>query len=202
MGGQGGRGPLPGTPRAPGREMVAAKSQPKLLTAQTCSWGGARSLRSPGMGVRGRFPQFHSPDRGGSWLGVPQNRSEGKRHSWQREQLVQRPGVEREERAKEMFSYGVWADFIFKHLIYYSMHSQSPNVGDPRSPEGTLQPPRRPPSSTDQGWARRREGDCRTQRRSGRELWSPRGGGALVVGLENLGVCQVKKTGKSTVGRE
>lgn len=34
------------------------------------------------------------------------------------------------------------------------------------------------------------------------ELWGPHGGEALVVGLENVGVCQVKKTRKSILGKE
>lgn len=64
----------------PRRESVAAKSHPKLLAAQTCSWGGARSLGGSGVGVGGRLPpvQFRKPETGGSWLRVPQNRSQGK----------------------------------------------------------------------------------------------------------------------------
>lgn len=84
---------------------MAAKSHPKLLTAQTCSWGGARSLRGPGVG--GGLPQFLSPERGGAWLGVPQNRIQGERHSWQRKPLRQRPGREQEERVKEALRYEV-----------------------------------------------------------------------------------------------
>lgn len=88
-----GGGPSPRR-RGPQRETVAAKSHPKLLAAQTCSWGGARRLRGLGVGVRGRLPPVSQP-RQGRWLAWgPQNRSEGKRHSQQREQLVQRPGGE------------------------------------------------------------------------------------------------------------
>lgn len=71
-----GGGPSPGR-RGPQREMVTAKSHLKLLTAQTCSWGGARNLRGP-EGGRPGFPYFHSPEMGGGWLGVTQNRSQGK----------------------------------------------------------------------------------------------------------------------------
>lgn len=74
-----GSGPSPGR-LGPRRESVAAKSHPKLLAAQTCSWGGARSLGGSGVGVGGRLPpvQFRKPETGGSWLRVPQNRSQGK----------------------------------------------------------------------------------------------------------------------------
>lgn len=55
---------------------VAAKSHPKLLTAQTCSWGGARSLRGPGVGAR--LPQFHSPEGRRLAWGPPEEDSRGK----------------------------------------------------------------------------------------------------------------------------
>lgn len=69
-----GGGHSPGR-RGPQREMMTAKSHPKLLMAQTCSWGGARNLRGPEGGPG--FPCFHSPEMGGGWRGVTQNRSQG-----------------------------------------------------------------------------------------------------------------------------
>lgn len=53
----------------PQEEMVAARSHSKLLAAQTCSRGGARSLRGPQGG--GRLPLFSQPREGRSWLGSP-----------------------------------------------------------------------------------------------------------------------------------
>lgn len=66
-------------------------------------------------------------------------------------------------------------------------------------PSGTRRPQRRLLRPPVQGWA----GGRRLQDLAAvleREMQSPRGGGALGEGLEILGVCQVKKTGKSILG--
>lgn len=110
---------------------VAAKSHPKLLTAQTCSWGGARSLRGPGVGAR--LPQFHSPERRCLAWGPPEQDSRGK--AFLAKSFCKGLEVSKREGWRKCFGMKFEFDFVCKHFIFYSVHvcskTASPSVPSP-----------------------------------------------------------------------